>query len=590
MEPRAQSFVQAFEMMLNPPVVSRVVAAALAALAVSGCAQTPVEVTGSGFTDSPFIMSAPPSSTIDVESALMFQLLAAEMALQADDYEQASTYYLEAARLSRDPAVAERATRTALVARQRNQALTAAERWLELAPGGFDAMQTIAVLRVAEGDSAGAAEQLQEILDELGAEEGFRLAASLLAQSENRDAALETLQRLVESNAGESAGWQAHAELAVRFDAFDQAYAIARAGLQRFPDAVALRLILARAAAELDNPTAALEALAAAVDAHPERRDVRLAYARALIDLGDFDRVRPEFDRLLQLAPEDVELLLTTALLSLEAGHYELAREYLGRLLETGQRSDDAWYYLGRLHEQAGDLQAASRSYAAVGPGEHYRDARLRQARLTAQIEGMDAARPLYARMQNDPDEETALRAYLAEANVLRELGQLNAALLRLSRGLIQFPGSVDLLYARGLVHERADDIPAAEEDFRSILEQDPDNVSALNALGYTLADRTERYEEAHDLIVRAYEQRPDDAAITDSYGWVLYRLGRLDEALAKLREAYALVPDGEIASNLAVVLWEVGEREESMAILDEALQREPDHERLLRVRRQLVD
>ncbi|HSM27529.1 MAG TPA: tetratricopeptide repeat protein, partial [Thioalkalivibrio sp.] len=144
--------------------------------------------------------------------------------------------------------------------------------------------------------------------------------------------------------------------------------------------------------------------------------------------------------------------------------------------------------------------------------------------------------------------------------------------------------------YARGLVHERADDIPAAEEDFRSILEQDPDNASALNALGYTLADRTERYEEAYALIIRADELRPDDAAITDSYGWVLYRLGRLDEAVVKLRQAYALFPDGEIASNLAVVLWELGEREESRAILDEALQREPDHERLLRVRRQLVD
>jgi tetratricopeptide (TPR) repeat protein len=576
--------------MLNSPVISRVVAAALSALAVSGCAQTPVEATGNGFTEVPLIMSPSPRSTVDIEGELLFQLLAAEMALQADDYDQGSAYYLDAARLSRDPAVAERATRTALFARQRERALAAAERWLELAPGGLDAIQTIAVLRVAEGQSAGAAEQLQEILEEFGSEEGFRLAASLLAQSENRDAALETLQRLVEANPDESAGWQAHAELAMRFDAFDQSYMIAQAGLERFPDAVALRLILARAAAELDDPTAALAALAAAVEGHPERRDVRLAYARALIDLGDFDRVRPEFDRLLQFAPYDVELLLTTALLSLEAGQYALARDYLGRLLETGQRSDDAWYYLGRLHEQAGDLQSASISYAAVGPGEHYTDARLRNARLTARLEGMDAARPLYARMQHDPDEETSLRAYLAEANVLREQGQLDAALQRLSRGLIQFPGSVDLLYARGLVHERADDISAAEDDFRGILEQDPDNVSALNALGYTLADRTERYEEAYELIIRAYEQRPDDAAITDSYGWVLYRLGRLDEALVQLRRAYALFPDGEIASNLAVVLWELGEREASIAILDEALQRDPDHERLLRVRRQLVD
>jgi tetratricopeptide (TPR) repeat protein len=116
----------------------------------------------------------------------------------------------------------------------------------------------------------------------------------------------------------------------------------------------------------------------------------------------------------------------------------------------------------------------------------------------------------------------------------------------------------------------------------------DPENVSALNALGYTLADRTDRYEEAYDLIQRAFEQRPDDAAIVDSYGWVLYRLGRLDEAVVQLERAYGLMPDGEIASNLAVVLWELGRREESRAIIDEALQLDPDHERLLRVKREL--
>jgi Flp pilus assembly protein TadD len=136
-------------------------------------------------------------------------------------------------------------------------------------------------------------------------------------------------------------------------------------------------------------------------------------------------------------------------------------------------------------------------------------------------------------------------------------------------------------------VHERAGDIPAAEADFRAILEVDPENTTALNALGYTLADRTDRYEEAYELILRAYEQRPDDAAIVDSYGWVLYRLGRLEEALEQLQRAYQLLPDSEIASNLAVVLWELGRREESRAIIDEALQREPDHERLLRVKRE---
>ena len=288
--------------------------------------------------------------------------------------------------------------------------------------------------------------------------------------------------------------------------------------------------------------------------------------------------------------PEDPQLLLTIGLLSLESEHLQLAEGYLRRLLATGERDSDAHYYLGRMHEMADDPAAALASYSLVSAGDWHEDARLRAARLTVDVHGLQAGLLRFGELQRDAEEELALRAYLAEAALLRERGDTERALVQLARALIQFPGQPDLLYMRGLVHERADDIAAAEADFRAILELEPENVSALNALGYTLADRTERYEEAYDLIVRAYAQRPDDAAIIDSYGWVLYRLGRLDEALTQLRLAYKLFPDGEIASNLAVVLWELGHYDESRAVLTEALSREPEHERLLRVQSRLFD
>ncbi|AHE99335.1 hypothetical protein THITH_14800 [Thioalkalivibrio paradoxus ARh 1] len=535
-------------------------------------------------------MSPPPSVDADPEADILFNLLAAELAAQAGDYPQASRYYLDAARLSDDARVAERATRVALFARNFERALGAANRWLALEPDSLEAMQIAAVLEANAGRSREAAELLQRVREQVGGEEGYRVVVSLLVQAEDRDAALLALERLVAADADDPTAWQAHAELALRFEEFKRARTVARAGLERFPDAVQLRLVLARALSELEDPDAALEALAAAVEAHPDRRDVRLAYARALVEVDDFERIRPEFDRLIELAPEDSELLLTTALLALEAGRFELAQDYLERLLASGRRTEDARYYLGRLHEQAGDLRDAVRAYRRITEGEHVQDADLRRARLIARLDGADAARSLFAQLQDDSDEEYAQRAYIAEASALREAGAYDTALQRLAEALVRFPGAPDLLYMRGLVHERAGDIPAAEADFRAILEQDPDNATALNALGYTLADRTDRYDEAYDLIVRAYEQRPDDAAVVDSYGWVLYRLGRLDEALVQLRRAYRLMQDGEIASNLAVVLWELGERDESMAVIEEALERDPDHERLLRVQRELLD
>ncbi|AGA34317.1 TPR repeat-containing protein [Thioalkalivibrio nitratireducens DSM 14787] len=578
--------------------MSRAFFAALSALLVAGCAQTHLNAssgdqytTGDAYaTDVPMILSPPPSLVADPEADTLFSLLAAELAAQAGDYSQASRYYLDAARLSDDARVAERATRVALFARHQERALSAANRWLALEPDSLEAMQIAAVLQANAGRGREAAALLQRVRDKVGGEEGYRVVVSLLVQAEDREAALLALENLVAADPDEPTAWQAHAELALRFDEFKRARTVARAGLERFPDAVQLRLVLARALSELEDPNAALEALAAAVDAHPDRRDVRLAYARALVEVDDFERVRPEFDRLIALAPEDSELLLTTALLALEAGRFSLAQDYLERLLDSGQRTDDARYYLGRLHEQAGDLRAAVRAYDRITEGEHAQDADLRRARLIARLDGPDAARSLFARLQEDSDEQYAQSAYVAEANALRESGALDAAVRRLAQGLIQFPGAPDLLYMRGLVHERAGNVPAAEADFRAILEQDPDNATALNALGYTLADRTDRYDEAYDLIVRAYEQRPDDAAVIDSYGWVLYRLGRLDEALVKLRRAYRLMQDGEIASNLAVVLWELGERDESMAVIEEALERDPWHERLLRVQRELLD
>jgi tetratricopeptide (TPR) repeat protein len=144
-------------------------------------------------------------------------------------------------------------------------------------------------------------------------------------------------------------------------------------------------------------------------------------------------------------------------------------------------------------------------------------------------------------------------------------------------------PDEPSLLYSRALMWERRDDIARAEADLRTILVTDPENVAALNALGYTLADRTTRYEEALELIDRARIAEPDNAAIIDSYGWVLYRLGRHEEALVELRRAYTMQKDAEIAAHVAEVLWVLGRRDEARRYFDEARKLDPDNRSLQR-------
>lgn len=570
--------------------MTRILLALAVVLFLAGCAHSPSAGLGAPEEDPPAVM--PLVTGDDPEGALMFGVLAGEIAVRAGAYEDAARHYADAALLSDDPAIAERATRIALFARQYEYALQASERWRELAPESMEALQVSTVLLMEQGQPEAAADQLDTVIDTMLAEGGdpYPLVGSLLARAQDRDAAMEAVRLLTERRADDVGVHRVYVEAALRFRPGEGALQAARHAAERFPGSVPLQLLHARALGAAGHSDAALHVLQALVEAHPGSREARLGYARALAEHDDSVFARREMDRLVQRAPDDVQLLMALSLLNLEAGHLGPARDYLERLDALGQRRDEVAYFFGRLHELEQEPARARDAYARVGAGEYADDARLRAARLTLQLEGHGAARGPFDGMQQGGDRELARQAYLVEANTLREQHEYAAARDRLNRALIQFPGDSRLLYLRGLVHEREDNIAAAEADFRAILEAEPDNVSALNALGYTLADRTDRHAEALELIERAYEQEPDDAAIVDSYGWVLYRLGRLEEAETHLRRAYGMVQDGEIASNLAVVLWERGEREEARAILEAALEREPDHARLRRVHDDLIE
>jgi Flp pilus assembly protein TadD len=180
-------------------------------------------------------------------------------------------------------------------------------------------------------------------------------------------------------------------------------------------------------------------------------------------------------------------------------------------------------------------------------------------------------------------DDDARRDAYLMEADLRQKDHDDAHEMDTFARGLAAYPDDTALLYARALSWERRDDIAHAEADLRKVLAIEPENVAALNALGYTLADRTTRYREALELIDRARVAEPDNAAIIDSYGWVLYRLGRSDEALVQLRRAFTLQKDPEIAAHLGEVLWTTGDKVQARRYFDEARKLEPDNRSLQR-------
>ncbi len=529
-----------------------------------------------------------PMGEDDPEGDLLYQLLVGEIAGHMGQLDTAVDHYVAAAMASRDPAVAERATRIALFANQREQALAAAQRWVFLAPGNMEGRQVLAALLVNAGQVEEAVEALHHVVraSVTGESAAFGAVGNLLSRSPNPDAAVSAMQGLVERYPESAAAQLALARLALQLERPEQAGEAARRALDLDADLHDARVLYAQATARQGDLDGALGILHEAVAANPDHGQLGLAYGRLLIQARDYDAARQTFERLISMRPDDADLLYTLGLLSIEVEQYEDAESYLERLLATGRRSNDANFYLGRIAETDGRTEEALRRYRGVGDGEHFEEARLRKAMIMGRSGDVDEALRLLRDLRRDADDpEWRMRLFLTESQVLRDASEYERAMDLLNQALREQPDSNDLLYARALIAERMDRLDMLESDLRTILDRDPDNSAALNALGYTLADRTDRLDEAYEYITRAHELRPDDAAILDSMGWVLYRMGRYDEAEPYLRRAYEKMYDPEIASNLAALLWAQGHREEAWDVLGDALSKDPDHDRLLRLK-----
>jgi len=268
--------------------------------------------------------------------------------------------------------------------------------------------------------------------------------------------------------------------------------------------------------------------------------------------------------------------------LSLQLEDPDSARDYFVQLRETGARQDDSAYYLGQVEEMAESWDSAL-SWYRKAEGERTLEARIRMAYISARQGQVGPAREILHQLREQwPDDAPTL--YLIEAQILAEQELPEQAMAVYDEALEAFPGNHDLLYGRGLHAITLDRLERMESDFRAILAEDPENADALNALGYSLADRTDRYAEALGYIERALALKPDDAAILDSMGWVQYRLGKPEEALEYLKRALSQMPDGEIAAHLGEVLWSLGRRDEAWSTWEEALARDPENKHLQKV------
>lgn len=540
--------------------------ASLACVAPAGAADTPGALT--------------PEQTMQVQ----LQVMAGEMAAGRGQPGVAAQAFVDALGLQPDAGLAARATQLALAAEDEKLALKAARQWLALEPDNADPREVIARLSIRTGDLDEAYAQSLEIIrgHAGGPAEGFRHVALLLSGEAGRGERVKlVLDRLVAQYPDLAGARYARALAALRFEDLAVAERSAREAVKLEPGSRDNRVLLVgvlvrtKQIAEADT---IMEQLLAETKAPG---DLRMTYAKLLLEAGEREQARTQIRAALDADDKNDDARYALGVLAFNDGKLDEAEALFMPLRLDRERGGDAEYQLGRIAEARKQYEDALQHYERVASGGQAIEAVVRRSVVLARLDRVDEARGALEQLrQQFPP--LAPRLTLAEAEMLQEIGRHEDALGVYSSALKVNPNDDGLLYGRSLAYEKLGRFPEAEADLRAILAEDQDDARAMNALGYLLTVNTSRYEEARKLIENALKHAPDDPAVIDSMGWVLFKLGKPAEARSYLEKALSSADDPEISAHLGEVLWALGERDRAREILDRALAREPGH-RVLR-------
>ena len=521
------------------------------------------------------LAKAPEPPETPIPAASVLPLLKAEFALRARDFNLGSSLLTEQAMVLSDPELARRALRLAEFVSDEQRAAALSLRLAELDPDDG------AAAAAASGWLARSGQPLKALdYAAIALERGVsvNVAGNLGSFSQFDEDTQLAIAAAIESL---SSRWPEDDEVAIAATLlarlqqdWPRAESLILPVLRRSPNDV--RSIMLWTQLQIDQSVEdPLERLVDAIADYPENTELRLQYARLLGAEGDYSGARAQFAILLELEPNNPDMISTAALLDFELELYDAALAKFLQLIALEARLDEAFYYVGRIQAADDRYSEAIEAFGSVGPSREFRDAKVRAAQVLIDTAFASDIRQFFdAQRRTYPS--SAEQLFLLEAESLRDWS--GESLEAYDRGLAAFPQSFSLLYGRAMIHESEGSLWAMEQDLRRILAQDPNHAATLNALGYSLTNRTQRYEEAAVLIERALALSPGDPAIMDSLGWVYYKLGQYVQSESLLREAHAALPDPEVAAHLGEVLWAQGREVEAKDVWQEGLNRVSDH------------
>lgn len=507
---------------------------------------------------------------VELDGDSMFTLLAAEFAGNAGDVATSLQYYREASRMIKDSRIASRAAGVALFGKNYEEALVALDLWQALEPSAPDLPRMYALSYLKLDQAEKAVPYIEEILSSTDGSslEKAQAVKQLLIREASTETAYIVLQLLNKSEARNEHLLVLQSRYAAQLQKYEDSLALLDEVLRLDSSLHEVLVIKSRILTVLGQDEEASALIVRILKKEPDNKLLRLQLARMLVEQKQVGLAIKQYAILYENNPEDGDIALSLALLFIENNQLDDAIETLEYLIEIDKKISVANYYLGRIAQNQHDDKQSVVYYLKVISGDYVFDAKLRVGVLLAALgkpnEGL-------AKLEALADEQVSwvlrVRCYLAQGEILRSQNRFKEGVEMYSRALQYNRNDISLLYARGLMAEKVDRLDMTESDLLNVISQEPDNANALNALGYTLADRTPRYQEALSYIQRASELVPDDPAILDSLGWVSFRLGQMDKALEYLAKAFDLLEDAEIAAHYGEVLWLTNQKEKARKI-----------------------
>ncbi len=518
----------------------------------------------------------------------LYQLLVAEVAGYRGEYSTALEKYVDMALKTRDAGVAQRAAMLAVYLKRYEEALTTSKIWVEQEPDSIEARRYLSEQLLRIGDMEQAIVHMEAIknLGGLANFESFAYSAANM-DDKGREVLLEAMSRMLAEYPGDEQLMFSKAVLLEQSGQLEEALQLANQLLVSKKD-INVIVLKVNALKDLLRTDEALIFLESTLEELADKRRLRLIYARMLFEAERLVDAEKQYEQVHQQAPNDSDILFALALISMEQGKDESAKGYLNQMIRFNRRANEAHYYLGSIADKNDKIPQAISEYKMVGPGREYLAAQVRIAALLADQDRLDDARAhLENQRANNPERYN--RLVMIEGQLLSERGH-EAEFFELLETVIQKqPENVELLYFRAMTGQSLGRLDVLEQDLLRVIEIDPGNADAMNALGYTLADQTDRHDEALILIERALEIKPNEAAFIDSLGWVQYRLENYKDAVTNLRKALSLFDNDEVAAHLGEVLWVSGEQQEARNVWQKALDARPDSDILKRVIKRFV-